>query len=70
MKNVPRSGQAVSTGSAGEQRTLRTAGPSCTQLEIFNLRILKRLVVGDPGDSKDTKVTRRTRLGTGRKTGG
>jgi len=70
MKNVPRSGQAGSTGSAGEQRTSRIPDHSYTQLEIFNLRTLRKLVVGDPGDSKDTKGTRRTQSGTGRKTGG
>lgn len=64
MRTVSKSGQVGLTGSDGGLSTSPTQRRSCTQLEIFNARTLRRLVISGPGASKGTKATKPTRSGT------
>lgn len=61
MKNVPKSGQPELIGSVIRRQPSPIPGASYMQLEMFNKRILRKLVVSDPGDSKGTTDGKRIR---------
>lgn len=63
MQTVQKSGQPESTGSATRPESSPTTDRSSKQLEMFNPRTLKRLVVCDPGDSRDGAASKRRRSG-------
>lgn len=70
MKSVPKSGQPESIGSVIKRLPLPIPDRSYRQLEIFNKKILRRLVVKSHGGSVATKDGKRIRSAGGKGTGG